>query len=128
MSSVERSLLHYEVSLMQRVSFGVMIAVAAGAGAALMVLFAAAPAPSGPAAPARKCVGVFVSGERRNIAADLNALFVVGTIPCAARGVVSWSTQGVYRAFDDGSVEFLASPVPPCPEGDAFVWIRYPNP
>ncbi len=44
------------------------------------------------------------------------------------RGVAAWAMQGVYRAFDDGSVEFLASPVPPCPGEDSYVWIRYPNP
>jgi hypothetical protein len=76
----------------------------------------------------RKCVGIFVSGERRNVAADSKSLVVVGTIPCAERGVMSWSMQGVYRAFEDGTVEFLASPTPPCPEGDAYVWIRFPNP
>lgn len=80
------------------------------------------------AARDRKCVGIFVSGERRNVAADSKSLVVVGTIPCAERGVMSWSMQGVYRAFEDGTVEFLASPTPPCPEGDAYVWIRFPNP
>jgi hypothetical protein len=87
-----------------------------------------AEAPSTSLAPTRKCVGVFVTGERRNVAADAKSLTVVGEVPCADRGVMAWSMQGVYRAFDDGSVEFLAAPVPPCPEGDSYVWIRYPNP
>ena len=77
---------------------------------------------------ARRCVGVFVTGDRRTIAGDAKSLVVVGTIPCADRGISGWSTQGVYRAFDDGAVEFLASPIPPCPQGDSYVWIRYPNP
>jgi hypothetical protein len=76
----------------------------------------------------RKCVGLFVTSERKTISADSKSLVVVGTIPFAERGVSSWTTQGVYRAFEDGAVELLASPYPPCPEGDAFVWIRYPNP
>lgn len=83
---------------------------------------------AGRAAPGpRTCVGVFVSGDRRTIAADSTALTVTGTVPCRQQ-VAAWSTQGVYRAFDDGSVELLATPVPPCPEGDFYVWIRYPNP
>jgi hypothetical protein len=80
-----------------------------------------------PAAVARRCVGVFVSGERGSIAADTKGLVVVGSAPCP-NGVIAWSRQGVYRAFDDGAVEFLATPVPPCPDGDGYVWIRYPNP
>lgn len=80
-------------------------------------------------APARKCVAVFVAeGDRRPIGADAKALEVIGAVPCAERGVMSWAPKGVYRAFDDGTVEQLASPLPPCPEGDAYVWIRYPNP
>jgi hypothetical protein len=77
---------------------------------------------------ARRCVGMFVTSDRKSIAADSASIVVIGKIPCAERGVVAWATQGVYRAFDDGSVELLASPVPPCPGGDVFVWIRYPNP
>jgi hypothetical protein len=41
---------------------------------------------------------------------------------------MGWAQQGIYRVFDDGAVEFLASPVPPRPAGDTYVWIRYPNP
>ena len=104
--------------------FGVLAGGVLTAGAML----ALAGAPVGAAAPARKCVGVFVTNERRDVAADSQQLVVIGTVPCAGRGVLSWSMRGVYRAFDDGSVEFLASPVPPCPEGDAYVWIRFPNP
>jgi hypothetical protein len=33
----------------------------------------------------------------------------------------------VYRVFDDGAVEFLASPIPPCPDGEVYVWIQFPN-
>lgn len=84
-------------------------------------------APSAAPAPVRKCVGMFAGVERRSIAADSKSLTVVGTVPCRDE-VMAWTTQGLYRAFDDGSVEVLATPTPPCPGGDAYVWIRYPNP
>lgn len=97
------------------------------ASLAVVVLFGATAASVTTSAPARKCVGVFVSGERRNVAADAKSLVVVGTVSCQA-SVMAWSMQGVYRAFDDGAVEFLAVPMPPCQDGDAYVWIRFPNP
>jgi hypothetical protein len=75
----------------------------------------------------RKCVGVFVVAEKRTIAADTRGLRVLGRPPCGERGVAAWATQGVYRVFDDGAVEFLASPVPPCPDGEVYVWIQFPN-
>ena len=74
----------------------------------------------------RKCVGMFVDSGRRTIAADVRGLTIVGTFPCA-NGVAAFGTQGAYRAFDDGSIEFLATPIPPCPDGDVYVWLRYPN-
>ncbi len=106
---------------------GLLLATVVAAPLALQ----ANPAPADPLAgssAARRCVGVFVTGERRTVAADAKSLVVVGEAPCAERGVAAWAMQGVYRAFDDGSVEFLASPVPPCPGEDSYVWIRYPNP
>lgn len=105
-------------------------AIAAGATAFVRSVPATASASSAADSTslARRCVGVFVTGDRRTVAADAKSLVVVGTIPCADRGVSAWAMQGVYRAFDDGAVEFLASPIPPCPQGDAYVWIRYPNP
>ena len=75
----------------------------------------------------RKCVGVFVVAEKRTIAADTRGLTVLGRPPCGERGVAAWATQGVYRVFDDGAVEFLASPIPPCPDGEVYVWIQFPN-
>lgn len=111
-------------------SLALVAAIAAGATAFLRSEPATASASSaaGSTSLARRCVGVFVTGDRRTVAADAKSLVVVGTIPCADRGVSLWAMQGVYRAFDDGAVEFLASPIPPCPQGDAYVWIRYPNP
>lgn len=104
------------------------LGVLAGRVLAVGAMLALAGAPVGAAAPVRKCVGVFVTNERRDVAADSQQLVVIGIVPCAERGIISWSSRGVYRAFDDGSVEFLATPIPPCPGGDAYGWIRYPNP
>jgi hypothetical protein len=80
-----------------------------------------------PAAPARKCVGMFAGGDRLTVAADTKGLLVVGQEK-PPEDVMGWAQQGIYRVFDDGAVEFLASPVPPRPAGDTYVWIRYPNP
>jgi hypothetical protein len=81
----------------------------------------------GPAAPARECVGMFAGGDRRTVAADTKGLVVVGQEK-PPEDLMGWSQQGIYRVFDDGAVEFLATPVPPRPAGDTYVWIRYPNP
>lgn len=62
----------------------------------------------------------------RSIAADSISLTVRGTIPCKD-SVSIWSMQGPYRVFEDGTVEFLAAPIPPCPGGDYYVWIAYPK-
>ena len=83
------------------------IGVASLAGAAIALVLAAAP--RGEAA--RRCVGMFVDPER---------------IPCRDR-VLGWAGQGIFRVFDDGTVETLVSPMPPCPEGDFFLWVRYPG-
>jgi len=80
-----------------------------------------------PASPARKCVGMFAGGDRRTVAAETKGLVVVGQEK-PPEDVMGWAQQGIYRVFDDGAVEFLASPVPPRPAGDTYVWIRYPNP
>ena len=37
------------------------------------------------------------------------------------------TVAGPYRAFEDGTVEMLASPVPPCQGGDYYVWISFPK-
>jgi hypothetical protein len=104
------------------------IAAIAAIGAALLAASFGAAHPSEGANRQRRCVGVFVASEKRTIAADAKGLTVVGDMPCGERPVVAWATQGVYRAFDDGGVEFLATPVPPCPQGDVYTWIRLPNP
>ena len=81
-----------------------------------------------------RCVGMFLDqnpgapGSRlpSNVPASGNNLTVRGTVPCMA-SVFAWSPRGPYRAFEDGTIEFLASPVPPCPGGDYYVWIAFPN-
>lgn len=83
-------------------------------------------------APGRgRCVGMFLdnfSGARamRQVPADATNLVVRGTVPCRD-GVMAWAAQGPYRVFEDGTVEFLATPVPPCPGGDHYVWIAFPE-
>ena len=101
------------------------IGVASLAGAAIALVLAAAP--RGEAA--RRCVGMFVDPERkRNFIARPNDLVLVEPerIPCRDR-VLGWAGQGIFRVFDDGTVETLVSPMPPCPEGDFFLWVRYPG-
>jgi len=117
------------IRLQRPVLFGIASLCGVGGFAAALVVPAATPAAvaATSAASARKCVGMFVSNERRQVAADTKGLEIAGGQPCPS-GVMTWAQLGVHRVFDDGSVEFLASPVPPCPTGDTYVWIRYPNP
>jgi hypothetical protein len=103
------------------------LAVPAAFAAGVAVTLALAAAPRGEAA--RRCVGMFVDPERkRNFIGQPNDLTLVDVarIPCRDR-VLGWAGQGIFRVFEDGTVETLASPMPPCPEGDFFVWIRYPG-
>lgn len=105
----------------------VLGAVAAIAGATFLGGGAAsAPEPG-------RCVGMFMAGAPgsggslpRQIAADSNGLTLRGTVPCAA-GVMAWAPQGPCRVFEDGTVEILVSPVPPCPGGDFYAWLAYPR-
>ena len=100
---------------------------AASLGGAAIALALAGASPRGEAP--RRCVGMFVDPERkRNFIASPNDLTLVDVarIPCRDR-VLGWAGQGIFRVFEDGTVETLASPMPPCPEGDFFVWIRYPG-
>jgi len=81
-----------------------------------------------------RCVGMFLDpnpggpGSRlpSNVPAQGSNLTVRGAVPCMA-SVFAWSPRGPYRVFEDGTVEFLASPMPPCPGGDFYVWIAFPN-
>jgi hypothetical protein len=81
-----------------------------------------------------RCVSMFLDpnpgapGSRlpRNVPAQGTNLIVRGTVPCM-NAVVEWSPRGPCRVFEDGTVEFLASPMPPCPGGDVYVWIAFPN-
>ena len=86
------------------------------------------------AADRGRCVGMFLDpnpggpGSRlpANIPATGNNLTIRGKVPCMD-SVFAWSPRGPYRVFEDGTVEFLASPMPPCPGGDFYVWIAFPN-
>jgi hypothetical protein len=86
------------------------------------------------AADRSRCVGMFLDpnpggpGSRlpANIPATGNNLTIRGKVPCMD-SVFAWSPRGPYRVFEDGTVEFLASPMPPCPGGDFYVWIAFPN-
>jgi len=99
---------------------------------ALAATLAFRAAPSAAAAPDRgRCVGVFIAnpGEGRlplSVPVDTVGLAVRGSVPCKD-AVIAWVAVGAYRAFEDGTVEFLAVPTPPCPGGDYYVWIAYPK-
>ena len=79
-----------------------------------------------------RCVGMFLDTSGRESAlpkqviANATNLTIRGTIPCVDQ-VMAWSVRGPYRAFEDGTVEMLASPVPPCQGGDYYVWIAFPK-
>ena len=102
--------------------------IALSAGILALLLAARGPTDHG------RCVGMFLDqnpgapGSRlpSNVPASGNNLTVRGTVPCMD-SVFAWSPRGPYRAFEDGTIEFLASPVPPCPGGDYYVWIAFPN-
>jgi len=89
---------------------------------------------AGTTADRGRCVGMFLDpnpggpGSRlpANIPATGNNLTIRGKVPCMD-SVFAWSPRGPYRVFEDGTVEFLASPMPPCPGGDFYVWIAFPN-
>ena len=109
---------------------GALGAVAAVGG--LAATLGARPAPVSATAPDRgRCVGVFVAnpGEGRmplSVPVDTVGLTVRGSVPCRD-AVIAWVAVGAYRAFEDGTIEFLAIPTPPCPGGDYYVWIAYPK-
>jgi hypothetical protein len=111
---------------MRRRFLPLSITVAIASGIALtMALVAASPRAAAP----RRCVGMFVDPERkRNFIGRPNDLELVdlARIPCR-ESVMGWAGQGIFRVFDDGTVETLVSPLPPCPQGDFFLWIRYPG-
>jgi hypothetical protein len=62
----------------------------------------------------------------RQVPADATNLLIIGDIPCRDQ-VMAWSSRGTYRVFEDGAIQFLASPMPPCPKGDYYVWIEFPK-
>ena len=78
-----------------------------------------------------RCVGMFIDSNARGgqanlIATNAVSLTVRGTIPCMD-SVQAWSKCGPYRVFEDGTVEMLVTPIPPCNGGDYYVWIAYPK-
>ena len=78
-----------------------------------------------------RCVGMFIDSNARGgqanlIATNAVSLTVRGTIPCID-SVQAWSKCGPYRVFEDGTVEMLVTPIPPCNGGDYYVWIAYPK-
>lgn len=83
-----------------------------------------------------RCVGMFLDTTSgggsmyqmlpRQVPADATNLLIIGDIPCRDQ-VMAWSSRGTYRVFEDGAIQFLASPMPPCPKGDYYVWIEFPK-
>jgi len=76
------------------------------------------------------CVGMFCApagtNGRKTMPATNTQLTVIGSVPCQEE-VGGWALQGIYRVFRDGSVQALATPIPPCPSGDFYVWVAYPR-
>ena len=109
-----------------------LIATAAVGAVLLGASLAARPSPTFSSANHGRCVGMFLdtggAGSRvpRSVPADATNLTVSGTIPCKD-SLMAWAAQGPYRVFEDGTVEFLAAPVPPCQGGDYYVWIGFPK-
>ena len=98
---------------------------------ALALALAARPSPTFTSANHGRCVGMFLdtggsARAPRSVPADATNLTVSGTVPCKD-SVMAWAAQGPYRVFEDGTVEFLAAPVPPCQGGDYYVWIGFPK-
>ena len=75
-------------------------------------------------------MGLDTSGREsrlpKQVIANATNLTIRGSIPCMDQ-VMAWTIAGPYRAFEDGTVEMLASPVPPCQGGDHYVWIAFPK-
>ena len=106
-------------------SLAASVVIAGGACALLAAGNVAAPNPG-------RCVamGLDTSGREsrlpKQVIANATNLTIRGPIPCMDQ-VMAWTVAGPYRAFEDGTVEMLASPVPPCPGGDYYVWIAFPK-
>jgi len=81
----------------------------------------------------RRCVAMsFLDSNlsRRILAADASQLALRGDVPCAAE-VTAWSMVGPIRLWDDGLVECLVIPIPPCTQGNGsvfYAWLGFPNP
>ena len=108
-----------------------LIATAAVGAVLLGAALAARPSPTFASANHGRCVGMFLDngGSSRlpqSVPADATNLTVSGTVPCKDN-VMAWVSQGPYRVFEDGTVEFLAAPVPPCQGGNYYVWIGFPK-
>jgi hypothetical protein len=81
-----------------------------------------------------RCVGMFLDpspgepGSRlpSSVPAHGNILTIRAAVPCM-ECVCAWTPRGPYRAFEDGTIKFVALSVPTCPGGDFCVWIAFPN-
>ena len=120
------------------------LATSAGVGIAVLLGATTAPATAPIAAPTKataapnhgRCVGMFLDTTSgggsmyqmlpRQVPADATNLLIIGEIPFRDQ-VMAWSSRGTYRVFEDGAIQFLASPMPPCPKGDYYVWIEFPK-
>ena len=106
-------------------SLAASVAIVASAAAILAAGSATAPNPG-------RCVamGLDTSGREsrlpKQVIANATNLTIRGSIPCMDQ-VMAWTVIGPYRAFEDGTVEMLASPVPPCQGSDYYVWIAFPK-
>ena len=114
-----------EVLLLEHAAVAVRESGAVQAPSAPTVPVDAKPAPRGFDA-ALFATGGAGSRVPRSVPADATNLTVSGTVPCKD-SVMAWAAQGPYRVFEDGTVEFLAAPVPPCQGGDYYVWIGFPK-
>ena len=73
------------------------------------------------------CVGMFCDISLKKIVpANSTQLTIIGSVPCQDT-VQGWSFLGTFRVFRDGSVQALATPYPPCSQGDYYVWVAYPK-
>ncbi len=72
-------------------------------------------------------VGMFCEPSMRmTVPRDSTMLHADRKVPCDAQ-VIGWTTKGIFRVRANGTVEMLAVPMPPCADGDFYVWLAYPN-
>lgn len=102
-----------------------------GAVGSLMLVAALRAGPSvaqgASAAPARRCVGLFIDEKMRGrmVQASATGMRLQGDSPCM-RQAGAFTLMGVCRAWDDGAVEVLAQPLGTCPGEAEWGWLSYP--